>query len=142
MDDKRHASLKAARAKYYQKNKKEAIARAKKWVEDNRERDRAGRRKSNETRYIKRRHREVQNLYGLSAIAHVDMLARQNFKCALIHCNVRVDIYSPIDHDHETGKSRGILCKGHNLALGIFEKNKACLLDAFAYLKTPVPYER
>lgn len=142
MNDKRRASLKAARSRYYQRNKKEAIARAKKWVENNRERDRAGRRKSNETRYIKRRHREVQKLYGLSPTAHVEMLGRQDFKCALIHCNGKVDIYSPIDHDHKTRKARGILCKGHNLALGIFEKNICCLLDAFEYLKTPVPYER
>lgn len=40
-----------------------------------------------------------------------------------------------IDHNHETGKIRGILCANCNLALGHFKDNRANLERANAYLE-------
>jgi hypothetical protein len=40
-----------------------------------------------------------------------------------------------IDHDHTTGKIRGLLCFKCNSALGLFKDNKELLLKAIAYLK-------
>lgn len=40
-----------------------------------------------------------------------------------------------IDHNHETGKVRGILCTNCNLALGHFKDNRANLERANAYLE-------
>lgn len=39
-----------------------------------------------------------------------------------------------IDHDHKTGKVRGILCQGCNLGLGGFRDNPGYLLSALSYL--------
>lgn len=45
---------------------------------------------------------------------------------------------SALDHDHETGKLRGILCHGCNVAVGFYEKRIVPNLDAFTdYLESP-----
>lgn len=51
-----------------------------------------------------------------------DLWTTQEGKCAL--CDVRFDrIKRPVvDHDHETGLVRGLLCTNCNLRLGHFEK--------------------
>ena len=48
-----------------------------------------------------------------------DMLFDQDFKCAI--CSVEIDISSHADHDHDTGKARGILCSSCNTLLGRLE---------------------
>lgn len=40
-----------------------------------------------------------------------------------------------IDHNHETGKVRGMLCQNCNLGLGLFRDNRANLERANAYLE-------
>jgi hypothetical protein len=39
-----------------------------------------------------------------------------------------------IDHDHETGKVRGLLCSNHNRAIGLLGDDPEMLLAAHAYL--------
>jgi Autographiviridae endonuclease VII len=39
-----------------------------------------------------------------------------------------------MDHDHETGKFRGLLCNRHNLALGHFRDSIEEMWSALAYL--------
>lgn len=40
-----------------------------------------------------------------------------------------------LDHDHVTGKIRGVLCNVHNLALGKFQDNPEHLERAITYLE-------
>jgi hypothetical protein len=40
-----------------------------------------------------------------------------------------------VDHDHISGKVRGLLCHNCNLALGMFEDNPNFLISALEYLK-------
>lgn len=40
-----------------------------------------------------------------------------------------------VDHDHTTGKIRGLLCSRHNRALGLFDDNIETLQKAVLYLK-------
>jgi hypothetical protein len=39
-----------------------------------------------------------------------------------------------IDHDHATGKTRGLLCRNCNAGLGMFQDNVALLQEAAGYL--------
>ena len=39
-----------------------------------------------------------------------------------------------IDHDHKTGRVRGLLCSNCNVALGLFQENIDVLLSAQTYL--------
>lgn len=42
-----------------------------------------------------------------------------------------------VDHDHTTGKVRGLLCKGCNIALGEFKHDPVLMLKAVEYLNLP-----
>ena len=41
-----------------------------------------------------------------------------------------------LDHDHITGKKRGIICQRCNLAIGLLEDKVEYLISAVVYLKT------
>lgn len=41
-----------------------------------------------------------------------------------------------VDHDHNTGRIRGILCRNCNVAIGYFKENTGNLKSAIAYLET------
>jgi hypothetical protein len=58
--------------------------------------------------------------YGLSQDDFNAMLEKQGMACAVCHKNVWPGKrLSHIDHDHKTGKVRGILCSHCNTALGL-----------------------
>lgn len=79
--------------------------------------------------------------YGISNDQVLLLLKGQDYKCAISDCTIGVDIKSPIDHDHNTGLARGILCQRHNALLGwleILEKDNI-RLKLLKYLEcTPV----
>lgn len=63
------------------------------------------------------------------------MLARQCERCAI--CNrhqSEFKIALAVDHDHETGRVRGLLCKPCNIAIGLLGENQSHLMNAAAYL--------
>lgn len=66
----------------------------------------------------KRRHANFMRRYGLSCAEVLAMLDAQRGKCAI--CN-EVPVKPCVDHDHATGKVRGILCHPCNLALHYIE---------------------
>jgi len=41
---------------------------------------------------------------------------------------------SAIDHNHNTGEFRGLLCKKCNRALGMFKDSPSVLMSAYLYL--------
>ena len=64
------------------------------------------------------------------------MLAAQDYRCAL--CGTHQDELTCslcLDHDHNTNKVRGFLCRGCNLALGHFKDSVLALEKAIAYLQ-------
>lgn len=69
---------------------------------------------------IARRHR-YKKQYGLTLKDYDKMLRQQKGKC-LICDREPLKTRLCIDHDHTSGKVRGLLCHPCNLALGRFEK--------------------
>lgn len=59
------------------------------------------------------------------------MIIAQDDRCAV--CEKKKDIYC-VDHDHITGKIRGLLCRKCNVGLGMFEDNTEVLANAVRYL--------
>ena len=60
---------------------------------------------------------------------YAEQLERQNGICAMDGCGRPVELerygkFQP-DHNHMTGKLRGLLCMKCNIHLGVYEKNKA-----------------
>jgi len=70
------------------------------------------------------------------------LLELQDHRCAI--CNVQYSRKAilercalVIDHDHSTGKVRGLLCSKCNTALGQFKDRRDLLVAAAAYLQIP-----
>ena len=75
--------------------------------------------------------------YGITVEQYDAMLKKQNHVCAI--CNT----FPPgkrlaVDHNHETGKIRGLLCANCNAGLGWFKENTSRLNAAILYLETSV----
>ena len=71
------------------------------------------------------------NKYRLTPAALIDMLKAQEGVCAI--CQTAKATH--IDHDHETGRVRGILCHQCNIALGCFRDSPSNLRAALRYLE-------
>lgn len=61
------------------------------------------------------------------------MWERQNHQCAI--CKVPITLKAHLDHDHTTGKVRGLLCPHCNHGLGKFKDSVENLLAAIEYLR-------
>lgn len=87
--------------------------------------------------------RHVKNRYGIALETYEAMVVATDGKCPV--CG---EVPGPpwnkfdVDHDHETGRVRGLLCRGCNLALGGARDNPAILRALADYLEahhaTPV----
>jgi len=63
-----------------------------------------------------------KNRYGISNEEFHALLAAQGEKCAICGTNEPKAFGWAIDHDHESGRVRGLLCVACNTALGGYEK--------------------
>jgi len=86
----------------------------------------------------------VLKKYGLTLETFEEMLASQNHSCQI--CKSKTPGGSGnfhVDHDHETGVVRGLLCSKCNVALGLFQDDPETLRQAANYLKphNPEPIE-
>lgn len=70
-----------------------------------------------------------------------DLLRNQDFKCQI--CEISISSYQEnrkrnfsgcLDHNHKTGKVRGILCENCNRALGLFKDSIKNINSALKYL--------
>lgn len=82
-----------------------------------------------------RRDYRLRKDYGLSAAEVDDMYAAQGRKCKLCDSAIPTIIKAHVDHCHDTGRVRGILCFTCNKALGMLGDNEQGLLRALAYVR-------
>lgn len=64
---------------------------------------------------------KTRGIIDMTYLKFLDELQKQNNKCKICE---KILTKPQVDHDHSTGKYRGILCIACNNGLGIFEKNK------------------
>ncbi len=77
----------------------------------------------------------LRRVYGLSRAEFTTLLERHGGLCGICR-NPMVGLKNlHVDHDHVTGKVRGLLCRDCNLALGIFGDNAERLRRAARYLE-------
>lgn len=75
----------------------------------------------------------LQRAYNLSVAEFDALLEAQGRRCAI--CKVEPEQFD-VDHDHSTGKVRGLLCPPCNRGLGSFRDRRAVVIAAAAYLET------
>jgi hypothetical protein len=152
---KNHAKIKARRQashllnaeqerekwqEWYYENREEKIAKVVDWKKRNPEKARAQYNRwyeKNKETLLERRRAEhdplrarayhLKHKYGLS-LEDVDAMKKeQNDLCGICKTELTSTFNTHIDHDHETGKVRGLLCNKCNVTLGHlswFEKHK------------------
>ena len=77
--------------------------------------------------------------YGITIADYTDMLLAQNGVCAI--CGLPETTmfrgklrHLGVDHNHTTGKVRGLLCSNCNIGLGVFKEKEQSLRNAISYL--------
>ena len=80
----------------------------------------------------------LKAVFGLSREAYLKMLEEQNGVCGICKQpeGSKRFRYLAVDHDHTTGKIRGLLCHRCNKGLGVFKDEIGRLKQAIAYLES------
>ncbi len=83
----------------------------------------------------KRRDYRLQTTFGISLVEYNAMFASQNGLCAGCHKHqTQFKTRFAVDHDHQTGAVRGLLCTSCNWVLGKVEDSTVCLQSLLDYL--------
>lgn len=87
-----------------------------------------------------KRAQDLKAKYGLTLVDFDRLLVEQEGLCAICKRPPRggrwVRLY--VDHDHQTGNVRGLLCNRCNLGVGHFDDDASLLLKAAQYLQRSV----
>ena len=81
------------------------------------------------------RNSSLMKKFGIKHDYYEKLSEEQNHVCAI--CGGKENSYKKflhIDHNHETGEIRGLLCRNCNNGLGCFKDNKDYLKQAIEYL--------
>lgn len=92
---------------------------------------------------IDKKNKLLGNYYGVSSQFYTTLYKQQCGVCSI--CGKPESATSSkgnaialsVDHDHETGKTRGLLCHKCNRGLGLFRDNIDVLASAISYLQQP-----
>lgn len=81
------------------------------------------------------RQREIRlkHAYGITPEQYEALFASQKRRCAICHCKHPGRQWH-VDHDHDTGEVRGILCGNCNEAIGKLRDDPKLLRAAYRYL--------
>jgi len=124
-------------AKYYKQNKKKIKEGARVWYKNNIEKARKRNREYNRKHY----HRDywkhhLKKHYNITPDGYNELFNKQCGCCAICKTHQsEIDRRLCVDHDHETGRVRGLLCYSCNTILGVARDNSDLLLSAVEYLE-------
>jgi hypothetical protein len=79
------------------------------------------------------------SVYKISLEDYNNLLIEQNFSCVI--CKEHMSKFKKnlsVDHDHKTGKVRGLLCEHCNHGLGKFKDDTNILKEAIKYLENNI----
>lgn len=80
------------------------------------------------------RRRRLELRYGITHDEYQALVIKQGERCAI--CTQQKSLH--VDHDHISGKVRGLLCGSCNRALGLFYDQVPLMEKAISYLKKDV----
>jgi len=139
------ACFAARRAAWYRENTEREKARVKAWQEANREEYLAKQKKYREEHAdeikAKLRASHLKRKYGITVERYNRLFFRQNGRCLLCRALPTDGISLHVDHDHATGRVRGLLCFRCNNAIGDLRDDPELLERAAAYLRGDWPVD-
>ena len=122
--------------KYYENNKE----KLKQYQKDHRKYNQSDSEKKQKY-YRKNKHNILKRKYNITLKDYENMLFEQNNICFI--CNEKIvsqftnenNNVACIDHNHETGKVRALLCRSCNSGIGYFKEKISILKSAINYIK-------
>lgn len=133
----------AARKRYYDRNKEAAVRRASEWKRKNPEKVKAqrlaywDRRGGAEVRARYHRNDHYRRAYGLTYEAVEVRINLQRNRCRICADTlgpIKSGVGPQVDHDHKTGQIRGIICHHCNKMMGHAKDRPQILANAAHYL--------
>lgn len=125
MYQKHKDKQKAQQRTYRAKNPDKWREYGRKWSKENKDRTR-----------VKDRMSQIKRVYGLSAEGYYLLFTYQLGSCAICEKELEfIGQHTHVDHDHKTGKVRGILCNLCNHLIGESLENTIILRKAIDYLE-------
>lgn len=91
-------------------------------------------RKNNREKYLESKRKcRLKVVFGITIAQYEKMLLKQGGTCGI--CGSKPDkVRLAVDHDHRTGKIRGLLCDSCNRGLGQLGDSEEVLISALEYL--------
>ena len=114
----------------YQKNREKELERSRQKYQKNREKE-----------IEKATHRHLKRVFGITIEEYNQMLDDQNKVCKICGGKEIRKLKNGkitrlhVDHNHETGEIRGLLCNRCNIMLGQARDNSLILIKAVKYLR-------
>jgi hypothetical protein len=90
---------------------------------------------SNKIHNTKRRMKNLRINFNMSLEEYEVKIAQQNSKCKICGSTEQDGVALAVDHDHNTGEVRGLLCRTCNLMLGFAKDNISILKQSIKYLR-------
>lgn len=78
--------------------------------------------------------RRIKREFGLTPEQYTSKLTEQNGVCTICHRPCATHRQLSVDHNHQTGQVRGLLCVKCNTMLGVADDSVERLLNAVQYL--------
>jgi hypothetical protein len=116
--------------------REQARERTRRWIDENREHYDAYKAEYRRTGRAKEplRRAHLKAKYGLTVEQYDELLASQGGGCAVCGRTATEKRPLHVDHDHVSGRVRGILCFNCNVGIGSFQDSPTVMLAALEYL--------
>jgi len=95
-----------------------------------------------ERSHLSQRQRNLKHRFGVDLEWYEKQFKKQNYSCAICETKTNKTVGDrqfwnfSVDHCHDSGKIRGILCNNCNRALGLFQDNPELLKKAASYVES------
>lgn len=123
---------------FYQENKERFSEKSRAWRDANKDRAKENRRRyyleNREATLQYSREYNLKKKFNLSLKDYNNLLEKQQGVCAI--CKKTCSKQLAVDHNHTTGKIRGLLCNNCNRGLGHLKDSIDNLKTAIQYLET------
>lgn len=104
---------------------------SKEWYKNNKERKRELSRKYKQTK----KSQDLQRTYGITMEQYLEMCQDQNNVCKICEKPQTTERSLCVDHCHDTGIVRGLLCDKCNRGLGLLGDTEDSIQSALTYLR-------